>query len=117
MARKPAKGQTTLSGLGHRHKMQRERLLRLHVDGSPCPGDGCGRPIYRDKARNPGGMSLHADHWPIPRALAGPGVLASRLVCGPCNLAAGGRLRAELAAERLSEYSEPDRTGLVFPWP
>lgn len=116
VARKQSpRGQTTLSGLGQRHRVNREKLLRALVDGSPCPG-GCGNPIYRDPARNHDHRPLHADHWPIPRAIAGPHALASRLICATCNLAAGGRLRAELAGERVSD-AEPDRTGLVFAWP
>lgn len=111
---KTPKGKTHLAGLGNRHRLQRDRLLRLHIDGSGCPE--CGRPIFRDKDLNPGAMPLHADHWPIPRAIAGPHALASRLTCGPCNLSAGGRLRAELAAGH-SEPVEPDRTGLAFAWP
>jgi len=95
--------------------MQRERLLQALVEGSGCPI--CDRPMFRDKARNHDGLPLHADHWPIPRAIAGPRALASRLTCGSCNMAAGGRLRAAIAGERMSDHSEADHDRLAFAWP
>lgn len=115
MPRKAAKGRTHTAGLGRKHQLARERLLRAHVDGSPCPE--CQRPLCRDAWRNHDGRPPHADHHPVPRALAGPGVMPSRLTCAECNLRAGGQLRAVLAAERLGEHNEPDRSGLVFDWP
>lgn len=113
MAKQP-RGKTTTSGLGHRHRLQRERLLRMLVDGSPC--ELCGRPRYRDAARNHDGQPLHADH-PVPRAIAGPSQLATRLCHGSCNTASGGRLRAALAGQQVSDDSEPDRSGLAMQWP
>jgi hypothetical protein len=114
MARPKPKGRTTLSGLGQQHRVNRERLLRALVDGSPC--DLCGRPRFRDPLMNFDGKPLHADHE-LPRAIAGPRQLATRLVHATCNLAAGGRLRAAIAGERLSEAIEPERGRLAFPWP
>ena len=117
--RKQPRGKTTLAGVGHRHRMRREYLLKHHIDGSGCPE--CGRPIFRDPALNHDRRPLHADHWPIPRAVAGPHALASRLICASCNLAAGGRLRAALAGERLSDDSDRaldhERDRLAMDWP
>jgi len=113
-SRKPARGKTTTSGLGHRHKLQRDRLLRMLVEGSPCPI--CGRGLFRDAARNHDGWPLHADHS-MPRAVAGPHVLADRLTCATCNLSAGGKLRATLAGQQVSDDSDRDMTVLAFPWP
>ena len=84
------------------------------VEGSPC--ELCGRPRFRDAARNPDGMALHADH-PIPRAIAGPHSLATRLVHGSCNTREGGRLRATLAGQAVSDDSDRDLTVLAFAWP
>jgi hypothetical protein len=114
-SRRQPKGLTHTKGLGNRHRLQRERLLRMHVDGQPCPI--CQAPMHRDAARNRDGMALHADHWPVPRAIAGPQSLASRLVCGSCNCAAGGRLRAALAGQQVSDDSDRDLTVLAFAWP
>jgi hypothetical protein len=115
-SRQRPRGATHLKGLGNRHRLQRERLMRAHVDGSPC--GLCGRPMYRDRAQNHDGQPLHADHE-VPRAIAGPQSLATRLVCGSCNTREGGRLRAAIAAGRSEpiEPIEPDRTGLAFAWP
>lgn len=54
-----AKG-TTERGYGWKHQKQRERLLRAHKDGAPC--SHCGKPMYRDPARNFDGAPLEAQH-------------------------------------------------------
>jgi hypothetical protein len=106
-SRKPARGKTTTSGLGHRHKLQRERLLRMLVDGSPCPL--CGLPMFKQTQR------LHADHSQ-PRAIHGPHVLADRIVHASCNMREGGRLRAALAGQVVDD-SDRDLTVLAMAWP
>ena len=51
---------TTERGYGWKHQKQRERLLRAHKDGAPC--SHCGKPMYRDPARNFDGAPLEAQH-------------------------------------------------------
>jgi hypothetical protein len=98
---------TKAKGLGHPHRMQRERLLRAHVEGSEC--ELCGRPMYR-------AQGLQADHV-IPRVIAGPRALATRLVHASCNARAGAVLGNQLRQddEPFGERGEPER--LAFPWP
>lgn len=87
--------------------------MRAHVDGSPC--ELCGRGMWRDKTLNFDGISLHADHE-IPRAVAGPMALASRLVHGSCNSRSGGLLGAALHGKGIREPDD-ERTRLAFAWP
>ena len=42
------KASTTERGYGWTHQQARERLLRAHTDGAPCPR--CHKPMWRDKA-------------------------------------------------------------------
>jgi hypothetical protein len=107
MAKQP-RGATHLKGLGQRHRQQRERLLRLHVEGSPC--QLCGEPMLKSSQR------LQADHS-IPRAIAGPHGLADRLVHAACNARAGAILGNQLNGRSHSGLSEPNRTNLAMPWP
>ncbi|HAF72540.1 MAG TPA: AAA family ATPase, partial [Corynebacterium variabile] len=58
-ATRPARS-TSDRGYGWDHQQQRERLLKAHVDGTPC--DWCGEPMYRDKAKNFDGAALEAAH-------------------------------------------------------
>jgi hypothetical protein len=83
----------------------------MHVDGEPC--GICKRPMFKATQR------LHADHWPVPRAIAGPRALASRLVHSWCNESEGGRLAAALNGNgnSSSRRSKPDRTNLAMRWP
>lgn len=93
-----SKGRTTERGLGWTHQKRRARLLKRHIDGTPCPcqpgcGPGCicasnpyGLPMYRDPARNPDGLPLDADHS-IARALGG--THADRLLLATCNRSRG----------------------------
>lgn len=64
---------TTERGLGWQHQKQRERLLRMHRDGTPCWW--CGDPMYRSQA-------LDADHV---EARANGGHRATRLLHASCN--------------------------------
>jgi hypothetical protein len=81
----------------------------MHVDGSLC--GICQRPMFKATQR------LHADHWPVPRAIAGPRALASRLVHGACNESEGSKLALVLSGKSLSEQSKPDRSNLAMRWP
>lgn len=69
----PATKTTTQRGLGWSHQKQRERLLRQHVDGTPCYW--CGEPMYRVQ-------ELAADHT-LSRAHGG--TKADRLLHALCN--------------------------------
>ena len=75
---------TTEKGLGRRHQLQREKLLKKHQDGSPCWW--CGKPMFRDKEKNWDGFSLAADHT-VARAHGGK--LADRLLHHTCNSTRG----------------------------
>lgn len=58
---KPARKKTRQErGYDRRHEKQRERLMRQLVDGAPC--GHCGKPMYRDPARNFDGAPLEANH-------------------------------------------------------
>jgi 5-methylcytosine-specific restriction endonuclease McrA len=99
---------TTAKGLGYRHRQQREHLLRLHVEGSPC--GMCCQPMFKHQG-------LDADHS-IPRALGGAHRLADRLVHASCNSRAGARLgnllrRGDDWCDETANIVAP----LAFPWP
>lgn len=85
--RRPTKS-TTERGLGHRHQQQRARLIKSHVDGTPC--DWCGEPMYRSQ-------ELEADHS-VSRAQGGR--LADRLLHALCNRQRGDGTSGETRAER-----------------
>nr|DAL41048.1 MAG TPA_asm: HNH endonuclease [Caudoviricetes sp.] len=90
--RKPAG--TTERGYGWKHQQQRERLLRRHRDGAPC--SHCGKPMYRDPARNFDGAPLEAQH---ADALANHedkqrAPLASELMHRFCNRSLGDGTRS-----------------------
>lgn len=85
---------TTERGYGWKHQQQRERLLRRHRDGAPC--SHCGKPMYRDPARNFDGAPLEAQH---ADALANHddkqrAPLASELMHRFCNRSLGDGTRA-----------------------
>lgn len=79
---------TTQRGLGWDHQKQRERLLRLHVDGSPCAW--CGQPMWRDT------QELDADH---EQARSLGGTRADRLLHASCNRQRGDGTRDNKTAE------------------
>lgn len=90
--RKPAG--TTERGYGWKHQQQRERLMRAHRDGAPC--SHCGKPMYRDPAKNFDGAPLEAQH---ADALANHedkqrAPLASELMHRFCNRSLGDGTRA-----------------------
>lgn len=92
---------TTERGYGWKHQQQRERLLRKHRDGAPC--SHCGKPMYRDPAKNFDGAALEAQH---AAALANytdkqRAPLASELMHRFCNRSLGDGKR-ETAPPSLS---------------
>lgn len=106
-SRRQPRGETHRKGLGNRHRLQRERLLRVLPDLSPCPI--CGEVMRKGIDR------LDADHSQ-PRALYGPRQLADRITHSACNRSEGARLGNALRSHSaLSD--EPDLTGLSFAWP
>ena len=91
---------TTDRGLGWEHQKRRERLLKDHLDGSPCYW--CGLPMFRDRASNwdydPASAdrasgSLAADH---SHARAHGGTHSDRLLHGYCNKSRGDGSRDHL---------------------
>jgi hypothetical protein len=72
---------------GYRHQLQRAAAWAALPDGTQC--QLCGLPMFKDRARNPDGRSLHWDHI-IPVAdggTSGP----KRFVHARCNESRGGR--------------------------
>lgn len=82
---KPRKKQAHEVGYGWNHRRNRQRLLYNLVDGTPCPG--CGKPMYKDPAKNHDGAALEADHTRDLKHY-GPSQ-ADRLLCRTCNRARG----------------------------
>lgn len=98
---------TTERGYGWKHQQQRERLLKQHRDGSPC--SHCGKPMYRDPAKNFDGATLEAQH---ADALANHAdkqraPLASELMHRFCNRSLGDGTR---------EVAPPSSGGGGFDW-
>lgn len=95
---------TTARGYGYRdHQVHRDRLLRIHRDGTPCPavinGETCGKPMYRDKTRNYDGMALEADHEDqLQDQTSRRGHRPSRLLHGKCNRKLGRARQLERQA-------------------
>lgn len=77
--RRPA-ANTTARGLGWDHQENRRRLLARHPEGRACWW--CGKPMWRDAARNWDREPLHADHT---KARSRGGTAADRLLHGLCN--------------------------------
>lgn len=78
-------------GLGYPHRMNRQRMLNSLVDGTPCWW--CNKAMYRDAARNPDGLPLHADHS-LSRSKGG--TKADRLLHDLCNKSRGDGARDHL---------------------
>lgn len=99
---------TTQRGLGYGHKQNKLRLLRAHVDGTPCWW--CGEPMFKEQGLQP-------DHE-IPRSQGG--VLANRLLHSWCNNqrqdGARDHLRPALTGRKL-KADQPDIGTLVMTWP
>lgn len=117
---------TTQKGLGWAHQQRADALKRKHQDGSPC--DWCGKPMYRDPAKNwdydPKGSAdsgkLQADHGAMTRAAAIrqglPIPLPDRLLHGRCNQQRGDGVNDHLAANAHSE-AVADDAPLLMGWP
>ncbi len=87
----PRRAQTTTErGLGREHQRVREKLLAVHIDGTPCPR--CGRPMHLSQ-------KLDAGHS-VDRAVAGPHTPADRLEHRSCNRAAGQRITTAILRRR-----------------
>lgn len=71
---------TTEKGLGWEHQKNRDGLIAVHVDGSPCWW--CCKPMYREAARNHDGKPLAADHG---HARHYGGTKATQLLHFSCN--------------------------------
>ena len=89
-------GNTTALGMGYAWQQDRKRAITAMPQGTPCPL--CGKPMYREAARNHDGRALHYDHI-IPRSLGGHDG-PKRLTCATCNTRAGQRLGAQLQRSR-----------------
>ena len=95
---------TTAKGLGWTHQKARARLLNRHVDGTRCAW--CGKPMFKDAARNHDRRALHADHEQ-PRSRGG--TTATRLLHGSCNEArgAGDHRRTTTPVDLDDDYTDP----------
>ncbi|WP_458681939.1 hypothetical protein [Prescottella equi] len=104
---------TTEKGLGWKHRQQRERLLRNHVDGTLCWW--CNLPMHRDPAKNHDGRPLEADH---SLARSRGGTKADRLLHAECNRSRGdgSRDHQRPALADRQRAAEPPRPA-AFPWP
>lgn len=99
---------TTQRGLGYRHKQQVAHLKRVHVDGSGCWW--CGEPMFLTQG-------LAGDHS-VPRSAGG--VIADRLLHGPCNSERGDGSRDHLRpvmTGRRDMPQHPDLGVLAMRWP
>ncbi|QXU53625.1 hypothetical protein [Rhodococcus sp. LW-XY12] len=117
---------TTARGLGWDHQKTRERLLRNHVDGTPCWW--CSLPMFRNRTNNwdhdptsndPASGSLAADH---SQARAHGGTQADRLLHGTCNKERqDGRrdhLRPAVTGHRIGAEESEEPLGIrLLPWP
>ncbi|WP_198387718.1 AAA family ATPase [Rhodococcus pyridinivorans] len=105
---------TTERGMGWDHQQHRDRLLRLHIDGTPCWW--CERPMFRDPARNFDGAVLEADH---SLARVNGGTVADRLLHHRCNRQRGRGTRDHLrpaVASAPEAVPEGEATTLLA-WP
>jgi hypothetical protein len=118
----PKKPSASARGLDYKHRQRREMLLRNLVDGTPCPAEGCGLPMYKNPLMNFDGAALEADHQEERAVVGNFGSRANRLLHKKCNARLGGQLRARLAGQRLrgdGEQLEPVDLGvrlLRWPW-
>lgn len=109
---------TTERGLGWEHQKNAERLLRNHIDGTPCWW--CAEPMYRDAEQNFDGKTLNADH---SVARAHGGTKADQLLHDKCNKARGKGDRDHLRPALTGMPVEDGATAeaalgtRVMPWP
>lgn len=107
---------TTQRGLGWRHRQDRDRLIRNHIDGTPCWW--CNQPMHGDRnyTANWDNAKLEADHS-TARSLGGK--VADRLLHMTCNRQRGDGRRdhqrpAITGRQPVGEHETDPR---VMPWP
>jgi hypothetical protein len=114
--RKQPRGLTTLKGVGHRHRQQREYLLQNLVDGTACWW--CGRGLYHDPLMNFDRRPLAADHT-VARIHGG--VIADRLLHFTCNSERRSGEhddeRPALTGKRVADVDKPDLGIRAMAWP
>lgn len=98
-------GNTTAIGMGWPFQRDRKRAMAALRDGTPC--DLCGRPMFREAARNWDGRVLNYDHI-VPRALGGAHG-PCRLVHQTCNVRAGSAVRKQLRRAQAPRRAVYDR--------
>lgn len=114
--RTPApKKTTTARGYGHNHQTTRGRLINRHIDGTKCWW--CGRPMFKDPAKNWDGKALHAHH-PDGQPTK---TTARQLLHDTCNKQCGepgtrDHLRPALGTPPSPEV-DPQLGELVMAWP
>ena len=114
----PRKG-TTARGYGHRHMQQRQRLLRRMTDGEAC--QWCGKPMYKNKAKNFDGAALEADHSKPLLHDKGKTNLADRLLHRTCNRQRGAGKEWLNPMNKMHEQAQDKPAGQgverpVFNW-
>lgn len=122
------RGNTSQAGYGWDHQTARARLIRAHIDSTPCPctcpgtsrcpcrragyPPGTGLGMYRDAHRNPDRRPLHADH---SHARVLGGAEADRLILATCNQVLGAILGNQLRGAR--RHGRPLAVGRPGPCP
>lgn len=111
---------TTQKGYDHDHKENRRRLLQRHVDGKPCWW--CGKPMYRDAARNHDGHPLEAHHSKSLARHGRAGNRADTLLHKVCNIQCGDGTRDHLRPTRQRTADTTEYAALIGPlamtcWP
>lgn len=113
---KPKKASSTQRGYDYAHQRRRKVLLAQMQDGSPC--EECGKPRYKEPAKNFDGFALEADHPPgsaqkyAENKRNNP---AKRLIHKTCNARGGAwdKLPAQTAGHTKSKSLPPTNT---FTW-
>lgn len=110
-------GRTTSRGYGYReHQKPRERLLKTHRDGSPCPV--CKLPMWRDRTRNHDQMALEADHEErLADQQSRRGHRPTRLLHGSCNRRIGNLAPDHETTGAAPTPGPPAERAPVFTWP
>lgn len=111
-----ARKTTTDKGLGYDHQQHRDNLLHRHVDGRKCWW--CGKPMFKNAARNWDRKALHADH---KRSRSRFGVMrnaANRLLHDTCNKQRGDGSRDHLRPAITRHLADENPLGdLALDWP
>ena len=109
---------TTQRGLGWRHQQDRDRLLRNHIDGTPCWW--CNQPMYRNPENNWDAKALAADHSKS-RAFHGTnGNHADRPLHDTCNKQRGNgsrdHQRPAITGRPIATKTPADPRLMPWPW-